>query len=48
MNEISMNSNNRNTKHKVYSISTIIWDKMKTDTVAKILKCPEFLTDFKQ
>lgn len=42
-----MNVNDRKTKRKVYSVSMIIWDKIKTDRVARILKCPEFLTDFK-
>lgn len=41
MHKISMNVNDRKSKHLFYSISVIIWDKIKADTDAKILKKPQ-------
>lgn len=38
MHKVSMNVNDRKYKHLFYSISIIVWDKIKTDTDAKILK----------
>lgn len=38
MHKISMNVNDRKSKRLVYSSSMIIWNKIKTDIVAKILK----------
>lgn len=41
-----MNVNDRKPKHLFYSISMIVWDKIKTDTDAKILKRPQGFNQF--